>query len=300
MSEADYPNRPIFVLGVDRSGTSMVGNLLSAWGAYGGGQAHLCQGDRGNPRGYWEYKPMQEFNHDLLNSTGISIWDTEFKELVKERAADPELRRRVHELSAEMARPGRPWFWKESSLVFSLPFLREIFPRAVYLITLRNPYDSALSYGKLRVPRALQDKVRLIGYSMLRWQYFMLLIFEELKSYRSKLVVPYEALHSSPRDQCARICRFLAATYGMAAASDLTLDRMAQVIDPSLWRNSSGVPLAEAGHASAVQQRLYGYLSSRVDGDVSDFDSSRYPFPDPYWREYCANMSVIQWLLGSL
>ena len=296
----DFESRPpIFVLGIDRSGTSMVSELLFRWGAHAGAQDLLCAADEGNPQGYWEYQPMQAFFTELMNSAGVSIWDPELSQAMRRQVSDPELRRRAMELAAEMGAPDRPWFWKDSQLIFSLPFLREVFPSAVYLITLRNPYDSAVSYEKLRIPAPLQNKVRLIGYTLLRWQHLMVSICEELKSYPRKLLVSYEALVSSPREQCARICRFLDAAYGPADDSEVRAERMAQSINPNLWRNDSQVPFAERRNVSQAQRDLFLYLSSRLDGDVSDFDAARYPFPE-WSREYCSNMSVMQWLLGSL
>jgi hypothetical protein len=66
-----------------------------------------------------------------------------------------------------------------------------------------------------------------------------------------------------------------------------------------LWRNRTDVPFSQLGSVSAAQKDLYAYLSSHLDGDLEDFDASAYPFPE-WSREYCANMSVMQWLLGSL
>jgi len=291
-------HRPIFVLGIDRSGTSMVSELLSHWGAYAGRQEDLCRADEGNPQGYWEYKPMQDFFNDLISGTRVSLWDPAFKEAIRREAADPAARRRALELAAGMGSPDGRWFWKDQNLIFALPFLRQVFPDAVYVITLRNPYDSALSYEKLRIPPALRGRIRLLGYSLLRWQHFMVAIFSELKDHPRKLLVSYEALVSSPREQCARLCRFLAPLYAEADGEG-RVDRMAQAINPRYWRHASETPFAGLSSVSLAQRELFQYLASRLDGETNDFDPSLYPFPE--WSlEYCGNMSVMQWLLGSL
>jgi hypothetical protein len=291
--------RPIFVLGIDRSGTSMLSEVLSCWGAYAGKPELLCRADEGNLQGYWEYVPMQDFFIELLNGVGLSIWDPDFKLRIGEKADDPQIRQRALRVAIEMESPDGFWLWKEQNLIFALPFLRRVFPQAIYLITLRNPYDSALSYDKLRVPEALRGKVRLIGYSLLRWQHFMVAIFEQLKDYPSKLLVSYEALVSSPRQECARICSFLATEYGLADDGEARLQRMVQAIDPRLWRNDGKVSFGERQDVSAAQKQLFAYLTSRLDLDVRDFDAAQYPFPE-WSREYCANMSVAQWLMVSL
>lgn len=299
MGRVELHKRPIFVLGVDRSGTSMLTEVVARWGAHAGQEELRARTDEGNPQGYWEYVPMQDFFSELLSGVGLSIWDPDFKRLIRMQASNPEMRRRVIAVAEEMESPDGLWLWKEQNLIFALPFLREVFPEAVYLITLRNPYDSALSYNKLRVPTALQGKINLIGYSLLRWQHFMIMIFEELQSYQSKLLVSYEALLSSPREQSARLCRFLASVYGPSADDELRMERMVQTINPRLWRNDSRTPFSEREDVSDAQKELFSYLSSRLDGDVSDFEPARYPFPQ-WSREYCANMSIMQWLLETL
>jgi hypothetical protein len=300
MLETHNGTRPIFVVGIDRSGTSLLGEVLYRWGAHAGDPEFLGDADAGNPRGYWEYKPMQEFVSELLAATGCSIWDPACKGVTRQLAANADFRRRAEELAATMGSSGRPWFWKEPDLLFTLPFWREIFADAVYLITLRNPYDSAVSYEKFFLPPILRDNVRLIAYFFLRWQYSMVSIAEELKDHGSKLLVAYEDLVSHPREQCDRICRFLAAEYGLSAgcAPDRT-DQMVEAISPALWRNQGRIPFSEAPLATAVQNELYEYLSRRLDGDLGDFDAARYPFPECS-QEYLANIGFFQWLFKNL
>ncbi len=292
-------SKPIFVLGVDRSGTSMLSEVVHRWGASAGKEEGLCRADEGNPQGYWEYGPMQEFIGDVIESVGVSKWDPRFRELIRQRASDPGLRRRARELVAEMGAADQPWFWKDALLIFALPFLRELFPNAVYLITLRNPYESAISYEKLIIPTALRGKIRLIEFSLLRWQQLLIMICEGLKDHASKLFVRFEALVSSPDEQCARLSGFLGTEYGLVETSGERAQRMAETINPLLWRNRSPTSFLENPQALAAQKELFVYLNDHCDGDVSDFDAARYPYPR--WApEYCSNMPYMQWLLASL
>ncbi len=293
--ERQFRERPIFVLGVDRSGTSVLGDVLSRWGVHAGPPERLGKADPRNPRGYWEYGPVQEFATELTTRTGMSFWEAESRRLMCRHAVDPELRRRALELAAEMDCPGRPFFWKEPNLVFSLPFWSAVFPDAVYMITLRNPASSALSYEKYFLPPSLRDKIKLTAYFFLRWQFSMVSIFERLRDHQSKLLVPYELLISSPREQCLRIASFLDAEYG-AASDPAKVEAMTQAIDPALWRNRKEEQFAAAPEASTAQKELYQYLGAHIDGNTGDFDGSRYPFPE-CWREYLSNMGVLRWLL---
>lgn len=291
--------RPLFVLGIDRSGTSLVSELLSLWGAHAGDRELLGEANAGNPHGYFEYEPMQEFVSSLIHGAGRPVWEPGFMDLMRQQASDPELRRRALDLAAGMECADRPWFWKEPGFVLTLPFWTQLFPDAVYLITLRNPCDSAASYKRFFVPPVLSDKLEVRVYFYLRWQFFMITIFGELKSYPHKLVVSYEELLQSPQAQCERICGFLDAEYDAILRAPERANRMAQAISPDLWRNKGLVPFSAAPDASEPQKELFTYLRSRVDGDFVDFEPSRYPFPQ-FFGEYMSNMNAFQWLLNNL
>jgi hypothetical protein len=293
-------SRPIFVLGIDRSGTSMLSEIVFRWGAYAGDLELLGGADQGNPQGYWEYKPLQGLVLDLLLAPGVAPWEPGFKEGVRRCAFDPQYRDRALAMIAEMQAANRPWFWKEPTFAFSLPFWRELIPDPVYLMTLRNPYHSAKSYEKFSLPPSLNGRVRLLAYFFLRWQSFMTAVIEELTTVRSKIFVSYEALLSSPAEQCARICRFLDAELPGADGDHVErLDRMTRVVNPDLWRNASPVAFSEVPESSAEQRALFSYLSSRLDGDVSDFDPAHYPLPS-CWPEYASNFGLMRRLLESL
>jgi hypothetical protein len=292
--------RPIFVLGIDRSGTSLLSEVLVRWGAHPGEQRYLPEGDKGNPQGYWEYRPMEDFVAELISSLGVATCDSQFKDRLRQQARDPEWRRRALDLAAEMERPDRPWFWKEPDNSFLLPFWNEILADPVYVITLREPTNSGVSYEKLILPPILVGKLQLRAYFLLRWQHLMMTVAEDLKDRGSKIIVRYEDLVTNPHQQCDRIARFLAAEYGPAATYDpARVEEMAETVSPRLWRNRTEVPFLEAENVSTAQKELFCYLSNRLDGDLSDFDPARFPFPE-YWTEYFKNISIMRWLLTSL
>ncbi len=289
--------RPIFVLGIDRSGTSLLAEVVHRWGAYAGEAEHLPEANDGNPQGYWEYGPMENFGTDLMASVEISVWHPDYKQRMRQKASDPQWRDRALKLADGMARSGRQWFWKEPHLVYALPFWGEIFPDPICLVTLRNPCESATSFQKFFLPSILRDKVKLSGYFFLLWQYTMTTLCEHLKSSTSKLLVPYESLLSSPDRQCERIAQFLAVESG--SPKDDNIQRMVETVDPGCWRNRSSISFLEAEMASQAQKDLYSYLLDRSDGDWSDFDEECFPFPG-FWREYVTNFEVFRWLLKNL
>ena len=53
---------PIIVLGAERSGTSVVSEMVHRWGAYAGPSEKLHKADAHAPRGYWEFLPLEFLN----------------------------------------------------------------------------------------------------------------------------------------------------------------------------------------------------------------------------------------------
>ncbi|NJL29310.1 MAG: hypothetical protein HC897_16200 [Thermoanaerobaculia bacterium] len=176
--------RPIFVLGIDRSGTSLLSEVVVNWGAHPGAAEKLAPADAQNPQGYWEYLPMQDFVAALIASVGVSTWEPDFMARVRERAFEPSWRDQALALAAEMERPDRPWLWKEPAIALTLSFWQEIVEDVVFLITLRNPVDSAASFKKFFLPSALREKFEIDGFFFLKWQHYMLSTFGTLASHQ--------------------------------------------------------------------------------------------------------------------
>ncbi|MEX0585828.1 MAG: hypothetical protein WD176_04250, partial [Pirellulales bacterium] len=64
--------RIICVLGMHRSGTSLVTRLLNLLGVDLGVSAALRPADRFNPTGYWEHQAFIDINDELLRRLGGS------------------------------------------------------------------------------------------------------------------------------------------------------------------------------------------------------------------------------------
>ena len=132
-------NHPIIVLGVERSGTSVVAEMVHRWGAYAGPSEKLHKTDAHAPRGYWEFLPLWDLLAELGDfDAGATWWDRDFQQQIEKKAADPASRKKAIELMAEMSKGG-PWFWKDPALSHFLPFWKRIWTDAIYIITVRNP-----------------------------------------------------------------------------------------------------------------------------------------------------------------
>ncbi|HYG61808.1 MAG TPA: sulfotransferase [Thermoanaerobaculia bacterium] len=301
-SENIGPSRPVIILGVDRSGTSVVAQLTHEWGAYGGDPSSLMRSDSANPHGFWEYLPMVRLIHQVFREVGYDFWRPGYEEALRTTAGDPRFRAPAEELIASMAAGGAAWFWKEPWLCLQLPFWQEIWGDASYIITVRNPYDSSVSWQKMTLPSGAESRLRLVALGLLRWQYFMLSVLRHVEGSRRLLFVQYEDLIQDPRAQSARICGFLDREVGTARVAEGRAERMAEAVDGSLWRNRSPVDFSQIEIASREQKALYELLRSKVADPEARFDPDSYPMY-PGWREYLHNFNeaegAVRQFLGS-
>ncbi len=84
----DSESHPIIVLGVERSGTSVVAEMVHRWGAYAGPPEKLHKADAHAPRGYWEFLPLWDLLAELGDfDAGATWWDKDFQRQVERKAA---------------------------------------------------------------------------------------------------------------------------------------------------------------------------------------------------------------------
>ncbi len=290
--------RPIIILGVDRSGTSLIAELVHRWGAYAGEESELAPGNESNPQGYWEYMPMEDFLSDLSRSVGLSDWHPSFPELMRQRSQDPKHRERAKELIGRMESAGRPWSWKEPYLCTTLPFWQAIWENPIFIIPVRNPHHSALSYERFILTEKFYGKVHLVGLFLLRWQHFMLSILSHAERNPSTVFIHYEETLRAPVEQCRRLASFLDRECGVTEPTPERLMQMIEAINPSLWRHKSGIPFDELPEAASEHKALYAYLQRKVADPSLPFDPALYPLP-ACGREYLENFDLFRNLLWS-
>lgn len=292
--------RPILVLGVDRSGTSLLTNLVTRWGAHAGSEAELGPSDTFNPSGYFEHQPMQQLLSMLRREAGVTFFDPAFPSLLSNLATRGYKAEEAQDLIRHMEAPGKPWVWKEPNFCLFLAFWQEILEDPIYLVTVRNPLHSARSYEKFMLPDAWRGPIRLTAYFLLRWQFFLVSIMRDTHQSSDRLFVRYESLLEEPEKQSARICKFLDDRCGGSENTVADrIERMAGVVQPDLWRHRGDRNLADTAEASEAQKRLYRYLLDRLEaGDFDDFDPAEFPFPSCA-EEYLSNFGTLTALLAS-
>jgi hypothetical protein len=290
--------RPIFVLGADRSGTSLISEIIYRWGANAGDITSLGSANEGNPRGYWEYEPMEELLDKLFAAAGVSPWHPEFPGRVRALTRDPALRAEVLRLVAGMEE-GPAWFWKEPNLCLCLPFFVDIVPAPLFVVAIRNPYESALSYEKFILPSTLYGTIRLRSLYLLRWQQLVVSILEHAVNHPGVIYVPYVELVNDPADQCDRLCAFLDRECGVDGDRTQRVQRMIQTVEPALRRNRGDRLFDTADEATPTQRALFRHLLQRVGDPALPFSAADYPLP-PGGKEYLENADLMLSMLRKL
>lgn len=209
---------PLCIVGMHRSGTSMVARLVRDAGLDLGPEEDLSPAKPENPDGFWENMRFVEINEHIL-AAGGGAWDMPVE--IRAASAYPAARTKA-EFAALRFRHGRPWGWKDPRNSVTLPFWRTIFPEMKILVCVRNPLEVALSLGKRNQisPEA----------SLKLWLTYNERILANSSS-EERLVIHYDAFFAEPDEQVRRIAEFSGIGGEPAPAA------LAVAINPSLRHN---------------------------------------------------------------
>jgi hypothetical protein len=289
--------KPIFILGVNRSGTSLLAQMIHLWGAYGGDVAELRRGNEGNLRGYWENRAVQRFLGEIAEEIGLL--HPQLPQRCRELAHAPRYRDRALELIAEMEQHGRTWFWKDPLLSVLAPFWRELLDEIVFVVAVRNPYECARSWELFTLPAGLPKGFSTVAANLLRWQHYTRSLLAATAG-AATLFVPYEALLTSPLEHGRRIAAFLDRHCGAGAGDarpDEVVKRMVQAAEPGLRHVRPAVQFLQVPEATPEQKALYELLLRKVDVPEAEYDPERYPL-FAGWQEYLQNLALMSRLLA--
>src|SRR5215216_4224418 len=137
---------PICILGMHRSGTSVLTHILNLLGVYLGADAHLLAPSSSNPKGYWEHQQFIKINDEILDRLGGNWYALpEFSEGWESSHELGDLeqfaRGNLHEEFAGVDL----WGWKDPRTCLTLPFWQRVIGPMKYVICFRHPMDVASS-----------------------------------------------------------------------------------------------------------------------------------------------------------
>lgn len=140
--------KAILVLGMHRSGTSMLAGTIAALGS--AGPKRPLRADGNNPRGYWESTPLNFANDELLAAAASSWHD--WRPLNPQWLQSLAAERHRHKIKAILASEygDEPLFFvKDPRICRFVPFMSSILAEMevepVALLPLRNPLEVAYS-----------------------------------------------------------------------------------------------------------------------------------------------------------
>jgi hypothetical protein len=213
----------IIVLGMHRSGTSLVAQLIAKWGINMGNS--IYQPNEYNKDGYWEYIPLVSLNEKMFDYLG-NKWFFPPKKIDVENLMY-HFGEEARKIIAEMDNSHLPWCWKDPRMVFLLPFWKKLLcdHNLIYVISYRNPQS---------VANSLKERNNMsLTVSLALWEYTSLKILEEVENSNQKIFMEYDSLLDNPHKECERLLNFLNKMLD-EQKGDSEFNNMLKVIKPSL------------------------------------------------------------------
>jgi hypothetical protein len=239
--------RVVCVLGMHRSGTSLVTRLVHGLGFdLGPSEALIVDPPEHNRGGYWEHRGFNAIDEQLLARLGGS-WHQP-PALLDGWEAQPaldDLALRARDLVAEMSASSSRWAWKDPRASLTLPFWQRLLPDASYVVCVRDPASVAAS---LRQRDAFDSEkaARL-------WLLHTASALRHTEG-RPRLVVFYDDMLDDTASTLGRLARFL----------DTSTNDVASIVQPS-WRHHRHAPHdALRGTAGSPAAAFYAALRNGV------------------------------------
>jgi GT2 family glycosyltransferase/glycosyltransferase involved in cell wall biosynthesis len=145
MNPQEENSTGLIVLGMHRSGTSLLTRLLSLSGAWLGEEEEISAKGDDNPTGFWENSSVKSINQCLLEAVGSDWDDTSHFDLWSvPPGIDTFLRQQAMGVTNRL-RQHRIWAVKDPRLCLVLPWWQPIFGNIVVMHCVRSPLDIAHS-----------------------------------------------------------------------------------------------------------------------------------------------------------
>ncbi|MGH7872561.1 MAG: sulfotransferase [Candidatus Binatia bacterium] len=204
IKHSNNARRTVVVLGLARSGTSVVTGMLRILGVDMGPSRE----DNSNPRGSHEDVDFAKFHKEVfdLAGDGKDYWNPPSREAVLELR--PKVDAAVRALLAKKRDGQSLWGWKHPRSLLTYELFLPYLENSHFVLVFRNPLSTALSSvahtRKFRHPLNLSQALRLVHF----YHGEMLRVLKNHPDIPTQLV-SYEDVIVDPRKEAARIARFL-------------------------------------------------------------------------------------------
>jgi hypothetical protein len=192
-------SRPVAVVGMHRSGTSMVAKLLQRAGLHLGNETDLMPPAEQNPEGFYEHLDFVRLNDEVLNAAG-SGWDCPpAAGFDWDGEALGQFRARAQRLAAPL-QERLPWGWKDPRTSLTLPFWRSAFGPLRSVVVVRNPLEVVTSLNRR------DGFSTALGLTL--WQIYGERVLEDT-SPDERLVTHFDSYFLEPDREITRVLEFL-------------------------------------------------------------------------------------------
>ncbi len=216
----------ILILGMHRSGTSVVARLLNMMGVYFAPEGVSTGANEENPKGFWERQDVRALNDALLHSAGAEWHRVSAFSLDQiPEAALAEFKKQASEIILSMD-AHRPWFLKEPRFCLLAPLWLELLEFPLCLIVYRSPLEVALS---------LETRNHFsLPFGLALWERYNTDLLEATRHCR-RIQINHADLMAAPVTAVRRLEENLQAL-GVTAVRSPSDDEILAYIDPALYR----------------------------------------------------------------
>jgi hypothetical protein len=259
----------ICVLGMHRSGTSLITRTLNLLGMYLGPPEHLMKPSPFNPKGFWEHQAIVDLDDEILRRLGGSWRDPpQFFSDWERSGGLADIRRQACALIQEDFGATACWGWKDPRTCLTLPFWKPLLPPLRYVICLRNPADVALSLAHTMPVEKAMDL----------WHWYTEAALEHTAG-EPRVLLFYEDFMADWEAELGRLYRFVANREGQVPQSITQAVRDAMAEELQHHRTSPEAVVDEA-RLTFPAKALYLALRLSVGlGAGSRPDSRDRPLP---------------------
>jgi Sulfotransferase family len=259
MRESPRVSRPVCILGMHRSGTSLTAAIVAALGLdFGPPEGLMSANPADNPAGYYEQDEVTQLNEELLEAYRGGWWRPPrmLPGLGRARRLGPQ-RDRAAALVRTLYGDAR-WCFKDPRFSLTLPFWIPIVGEMDHLICVRDPREVAASLlSRARVTLSDTAAAGLDAADWVRvWQRYNDAALANTRGMR-RLIVCHADLLQDGGTQAVRIAEFLGL--------DGEPEELLRLVRPELWRNRADrlALLPVSGKAQRIYDRLA--LAARAD-----------------------------------
>lgn len=230
------PNTIVVIVGMHRSGTSLLTRLLNICGLYLGKPNELTGPSKGNELGHWENKKFVAINKQIISqfhTDGSLSGVPDFPSDAFSRPEVIELGQKAIKIIDEMNSRAPLWGWKDPRNCLTLPFWQKVLKKkgkVLYVVPLR---------GWLPVAQSLKKRDRLpFEESIDLWNNSFLGIYQHLPPSRTHYFL-VDNLFNNSYQEIKTIGDFInSAHFKISQKEKKEIDGY---VTPSMWHHKSQV-----------------------------------------------------------